>query len=200
MLNQNRLNALITKRSFRKLAYAVGIAGVSTLISVPVLARFYPPRALFQPSAHLAYPYRNSEKDIADNLAQNSKFANLFDELKQAGLLKTLKQPGYFTIFAPTNEAFNTLPKDVFERYSQPQNRLRVLKYHLVSGPIDSKEADAKDLNGKAITTVEGDQVKITVDPEGTVKLNNAIGKHPSIRTKNGVIIEVDKVLLPPGF
>ncbi|NJM73787.1 MAG: fasciclin domain-containing protein [Scytonema sp. RU_4_4] len=198
MPNQNRLNALISKSWFQKLACVAGIAGASTLISVPVLARFYPPPALFQPSAHRSYPYRNSEKNVADTLAQNSRFANLYDELKQAGLLKDLKQPGYFTIFAPTNEAFNALPKDVFQRYSQPQNRLKVLKYHLVSREIKAK--DAKELDGQSITTVEGDQIKIAVDPDGTVKLNNAIGKHPSIRAKNGVIIEVDKVLLPPGF
>ncbi|WP_017319451.1 fasciclin domain-containing protein [Mastigocladopsis repens] len=198
MLNQNHLNALATKNWFKKLACAVGIAGFSTFISFPVLAKFYPPRALFQPSAHRSYPYRNSEKNIADTLAQNSKFVNLFDELKQAGLLETLKQPGYFTIFAPTDDAFNALPKDVFKRYSQPQNRLRVLKYHLVSGEITAK--DAKDLNGRAITTVEGNQINISIDSEGTVKLNNASGKHPSTKTKNGVIIEIDKVLLPPGF
>ncbi|NMG07899.1 fasciclin domain-containing protein [Brasilonema sp. UFV-L1] len=198
MLNQNRLKAEITKSWFNKLACVVGIAGTATLVSVPVLAKFYPPPALFQPSAHRSYPYRNSEKNVADTLAQNSKFANLYYELKQAGLLQTLKQSGNFTIFAPTNEAFNALPKDVFERYSQPQNRQRVLKYHLVAGEVNAK--DAKELNGKSITTVEGEQIKIAVDSEGTVKLNNAIGKHPSTRAKNGVIIEVDKVLLPSGF
>ncbi|MBW4625436.1 MAG: fasciclin domain-containing protein [Brasilonema octagenarum HA4186-MV1] len=196
MLNQNPLKAPITKSQFKKLACAVGIAGVTTLISVPVLAKFYPPMALFQPSAHRSYPYRNSEKSIADTLSQNTKFANLYHELKKAGLLDTLKQ-GNYTIFAPTNEAFNALPKKDFERYSQPQNRAKVLKYHLVTSNITGKD---QDLNGKLVTTVEGDQIKITVDPEGTVKLNNAIGKHPSIKASNGVIIEVDKVLMPPGL
>ena len=198
MLNQNRLKAPMTKSQFKKLACAVGIAGVTTLISFPVLAKFYPPMALFQPSAHRSYPYRNSDKSIADTLAENKKFANFYDGLKQAGLLEDLKQ-GNYTIFAPTNQAFNALPKNVFERYNQPQNRLRVLKYHLVSSEITAK--NAKELNGKLITTVEGDQIKITVDPQDdTVKLNNAIGKHPSMKASNGVIIEVDKVLLPPGL
>ncbi|KAB8334254.1 fasciclin domain-containing protein [Scytonema tolypothrichoides VB-61278] len=197
MLNQNRLNALITKSQLQKLACAMGIAGVSTLIAFPVLAKFYAPMYLFQPSAHRNYPYRNSDKSIADILSQNSKFANLYHELKQAGLLKDLKQ-GNYTIFAPTNEAFNALPKNVFERYSQSQNRLRVLKYHLVASEIKAK--DAKELNGKLVTTVEGHQIKITVDPQDTVKLNDATGKHPSIKASNGVIIEVDKVLQPPGL
>lgn len=196
MLNQNRPNAPITKSQLKKLACALGIAGFTTLISFPVLAKFYPPIYLFQPSAHRNYPYRNSG-NIAEKLAQNSKFANLYDELKQAGLLNDLKQ-GKYTILAPTNEAFNALPKNVFERYSQPQNRLRVLKYHLVANEIDAK--DSKELDGKLIKTVEGNQIKITVDSQEMVKLNDAIGKPPSIQASNGVIIEVDKVLLPPGF
>ncbi|MBW4593010.1 MAG: fasciclin domain-containing protein [Brasilonema angustatum HA4187-MV1] len=197
MLNQNRQKAPITKSQFKKLACAVGIAGVTTLISFPVLAKFYPPMALFQPSAHRSYPYRNSEKSIADTLAENKKFANLYHELKQAGLVDELKK-GNYTIFAPTNQAFNTLPKNDFNRYNQPQNRARVLKYHLVASKITGED---KDLNGKLVTTVEGGQIKITVDPQDeTVKLNNAIGKHPSIQASNGVIIEIDKVLLPPGL
>lgn len=195
MHNQN-LNPSITRNWFTKLACFVGIAGVSTLISFPVLAKFIPRyAALFQPSAYSNYPYRNSENNIASTLAQDSKFANLADELKEAGLLDTLKQPGNFTLFAPTNDAFNALPKDVFKRYSDPKNRLRVLKYHLVSHAITSKDVDSR-----AIATVEGNQVIINTDAEGEVKLNNANAKHPSIATKNGVIIEVDKVLLPPGL
>lgn len=197
MLNQNRPNTPITKSQLKKLACVLGITGLGTLISFPVLAKYYAAVALFQPSAHRNYSYRSSNKTIADTLQQNPNFANLYDELKQANLLDDLKQ-GNYTIFAPTNEAFKALPKNVFERYSQSQNRPRVLKYHLVANQV--KANDTKELNGKLITTVEGNQIKITVDPQETVKLNDATGKHPSIKATNGVIIEVDKVLLPPGF
>lgn len=191
----HNLNSSITRNWFTKLACFVGIAGVSTLISFPVLARFYPRYALFQPSASSNYPYRNSENNIANTLAQDSKFANLSNELKEAGLLETLKQPGHFTLFAPTNEAFNALPKDVFNRYREPKNRLRVLKYHLVS-----REITPKDVDSGAIVTVEGSPIKITTNSEEEVKLNDAKGKNPSIATKNGVIVEIDRVLLPQGF
>ena len=77
MLNQNRPNTPITKSQLKKLACVLGITGFATLISFPVLAKFYPPTYLFQPSAHRNYPYRNSDRSIADTLAQNSKFANL---------------------------------------------------------------------------------------------------------------------------
>ncbi len=189
----HNLNSSVTKNWFTKLACFVGIAGVSTLISFPVLARFYPRYTLFQPSASSNYPYRNSENSIANTLAQDSKFANLYNELKEAGLLKDLEKPGHFTLFAPTNEAFNALPKDVFSRYTK--NRIKVLKYHLVS-----REITKNDVDSGAIVTDEGSPIKISANSEDQVKLNDANGRPPSIQTKNGVIIEVDKVLLPKGF
>ena len=187
-------NSPITKNWLTKLACFVGIAGVTTLISFPVLAKFFPRYALFQPSAYSNYPYRTSNNNIASTLSGDSKFANMTEELKQAGLMETLKQPGHFTIFAPTNTAFNTLSKDTFKRYSESNNRLRVLKYHMVAGVVTQQ-----DIDRGTIATVEGTPVRITVDQD-TVKLNDAIAKHPSIVTKNGVIIEIDKVLLPSGF
>lgn len=194
MLNKNR-NPLISKNWIKKLTCFVGIAGVTTLISFPVLAKFYSRYALFQPSAYSSVPYRNSNKDIAQTLIQDSKFANLVGELKQAGLLDTLKQ-GEYTIFAPTDKAFNALPKDVFKRYSQSENRMKVLQYHVVAGQITKENVDSG-----AVKTLEGQPVKIVVDDSsGTVKLNDAIGKYPSTVAKNGVIIEVDKVLLPSEF
>ena len=177
----------MTKKLFKNWAFVVGIAGISTLISLPVLAKFYPPYALFQPSAYRTYAYRNSEKNIADTLADNSKYSNLVYELKQAGLLDTLKQ-GEFTIFAPTDNAFKALSKQTYQRYSQ--NRLKVLKYHVVSHIITEK-----NLNNTAISTLEGHAINITLDKNDKVKLNNALGKPPSIQAKNGVIIEINQVI-----
>ncbi|MBD2306283.1 fasciclin domain-containing protein [Chroococcidiopsis sp. FACHB-1243] len=182
-------------RIWWKLAGLAGVAGVFALVAAPVAARFYPRYALFQPSAYSSYPYRSFKSSIADTLSKEAKFANLVDELKEAGLLDTLKQSGPFTIFAPTDDAFNALPKDIFRRYSQPENRKKVLQYHVVSGHVTPDRVDSG-----AIATVEGNAVKIAIAPDGTVKLNNAHGKHPSIVTQNGVIIEVDRVLLPPDF
>jgi uncharacterized surface protein with fasciclin (FAS1) repeats len=196
MFIQN-LNTQITK-NWKKLACIIGIAGASTLISIPVLAKFYPPYALFQPSAYRSYPYRDSKKNIADTLANNSKYSNLVYELKQAGLLETLKQDGQFTIFAPTDNAFKALPKETYQRYSQKENRVKVLKYHVVPRIITNKTD--QNLDGATISTLEGNQVKITFDKDGNVKLNNALGKPPSIQAKNGVIIEINQVLLPPSL
>jgi uncharacterized surface protein with fasciclin (FAS1) repeats len=175
---------------------AISIISFLTLGSFPVLAeKFYSRFTLFQPSAYSNYPYRGSKSTISDTLAKNKKFATLLNELKEANLLETLKRSGYFIIFAPTNDAFNALPDNVLKRYSQPENRMKVLKYHLISNKITSEQ-----LNGGVITTIEGSQIKITDTPEGTIKLNDANAKYPPTMTTNGMIIEIDKVLLPSDF
>jgi uncharacterized surface protein with fasciclin (FAS1) repeats len=194
MLTQNQ-KAPKTQNWFKKLAVGMGITGITVSIGIPVLAQIYPPYALFQPSAYRNYPYRNSEKSIGDTLAENSQFGNLTHELKKAGLLEKLKQGGSYTILAPTDSAFNSLPKATYERFSQPGKRLKVLNYHLIPG-----EVSQTDLNSKKIRTLEGNLIKIAADSNGRIKINGATGKPPSIQAKNGVIVEIDRVLLPPGF
>ncbi len=189
MLKQ--INPQFLKKGLRKSLLILGIAGVTTLTAIPVIAKYYGPYSLFQPTASGSNPYRNSQRNIADTLANNTKYANLVHELKQAGLFETLKQKDVtFTVLAPTNRAFNALSADKFKEYSQPKNRRRVLKYHLVSGKITRKDVDS----GSKIT-LEGSPVKITVNPNGNVKINNARGMHPSTVATNGVIIEIDQVL-----
>jgi uncharacterized surface protein with fasciclin (FAS1) repeats len=181
---------------FTKLTSFAGIAGVSFLLSIPVLASYYPRYALFQPYAYSNYPYRDSKTTIADTLEKEPKYANLVEELKIAGLYEQLKQPGTFTLFAPTNNAFDALSSEIFDRLRQPENQMKVLKYHLVAGEIA-----AKDVDRGSIVTVEGKTVQINIDAQNTVKLNNDTNAmHPSTKASNGVIIEVDKVLLPPDF
>jgi uncharacterized surface protein with fasciclin (FAS1) repeats len=197
-MNTPNLKPLVSNKWFKRLACVVGIAGTTTLISVPVLAKFYPRYALFQPSAYSSYPYRNSQSTIAETLAKDGKYANLVYELKEAGLLDTLNKPGAkFTIFAPTDKAFYALPRETFKKYSQGENRKKVLQYHLVPGGELSKEI----IDAGTVKTLEGSDIKIAInDAEDTVQLNDAHGKYPSTVTSNGVIIEVDKVLLPADF
>lgn len=190
-------NILAVTKRFKKLAFFGGILGASTLISLtislPILAQLYPPYYLFQPYASSNYPYRNEEGDLVDTLSEASNFVNLAAELEEAGLAETLKQQS-FTIFAPTDEAFEALPDDVFDKFIQPENRIKVLKYHLVAGEVSQEDVDTG-----AVTTLEGSEITISHD-NGNVRLNEANAKHPSTRTSNGVIIEIDRVLFPPGF
>ncbi len=185
---------LFTKR-LQKSLLILGIAGVATLTTIPVLGKYYGPYSLFQPTASGGHPYRNSKISIADTLAKDAKYANLVYELKKAGLFDTLKQKGTkFTLFAPTNQAFNALSAAQFKEYSKPENRRRVLSYHIVPGEITRKDVDS----GSKIT-LEGSAVQITVNPDGNVKINDAKGMHPSIETSNGVIVEITSVLKTPN-
>ncbi|MDJ0676503.1 MAG: fasciclin domain-containing protein [Calothrix sp. MO_167.B42] len=183
-----------TKR-LQKSLLILGIAGAATLTAIPVLAKYYGPYSLFQPTASGGHPYRNSKISIADTLAKDTKYANLVHELKKAGLFDTLKQENAkFTLFAPTNKAFNALPAAQFKEYSKPENRRKTLAYHIVPGEITKKDVDS----GSKIT-LEGSAVKITVSPDGNVMINKAKGMHPSIETSNGVIVEISNVLKTPN-
>ncbi|MBW4623267.1 MAG: fasciclin domain-containing protein [Cyanosarcina radialis HA8281-LM2] len=194
-MQKQNVRALTPKSCYQSLILFTGVASIIALTSLPTLARFYPRYSLFQPYASRNYPYRSSKNTLANTLAQDTKFANLTAELQEAGLLETLKGKGSFTIFAPSDEAFKALPEEVFQKFSQPENRIRVLKYHLVS-----REITPDDVNSGEIATLEGGRVKITQNDDGSVKLNDANAKHPSTLASNGVIIEVDRLLLPPDF
>jgi uncharacterized surface protein with fasciclin (FAS1) repeats len=195
-MRDRKLKSKNSQKWFAKLTSFGGIAVVGFLLSIPVLASYYPRYALFQPYAYSNYPYRDSKTPIADTLEKEPKYASLVEELKIAGLYEQLKQPGKFTLFAPTNDAFDALSSEVFDLLKQPENQKKVLKYHLVAG-----EVAAKDVDRGSVVTVEGKPIKINIDAQNAVKLNNDTNAmHPSTKASNGVIIEVDRVLLPPDF
>lgn len=186
---------LITKQVKSKiLTFSLGFAVISTLTELPMLAQgFYPPLYLFQPQAGSNYPYRDSNGNLLNTLQGESDFENLVDGLKQTGLTETL-QTEQFTVLAPTDSAFDALPDEVFDKLSEPENLNRVLQYHLVTGEVSEEEIAQGE-----IQTVEGSTVTIAQSNSG-VSLNGATAEQPPIQTTNGVIIRIDKVLLPPGF
>lgn len=192
-MQSKNMNPLRSKGWVKKLAVFLGVASISTMMALPILAQFRGrPISIFQPLAG----YRGS--DIVGTLNKEKRFNGFANELKKAGLTETLKQGDYFTILAPTNEAVDAVDPDTFNRFSQPENRIRVLKYHLIPGQVTED-----DLKKGEVTTLEGNPVKILVTQyqDGqTIKINEANTKYPSTPVDNGVIIEIDKVLLPPGF
>lgn len=176
--------------------YTIGVAGISTAIALPVLSQsqsYYPPMAFFQPLAYPNYPQRNENSDLAASLANNNNFKNLVAEIEAAGLTKELKQQ-QLTVLAPSDEAFNALSDDIFDKFSDPENRLKVLQYHLVPG-----EVTKEDIERGKVKTLAGETVTIAQD-KGNLTLNDAQTTFPSTVATNGVIIEIDRVLLPPGF
>ncbi len=133
--------------------------------------------------------------DIVDTAMTAGTFTTLVTAVTAAGLADTLKSPGPFTVFAPSDDAFAKLPSGTVESLLQDILTLRkILEYHVVSGKVTA--ADVTKLN-KA-TTVEGSDVKISA-ADGTVKINDATVVMPDVETDNGLIHVIDSVLLPPS-
>ena len=132
--------------------------------------------------------------DIVDT-AIAGHFTTLVAAVKAAGLVDTLKGPGPFTVFAPTDEAFAKLPAGTLESLLKPENKAKlqkILTYHVVAGKVMA--ADVMKLS--SAKTVEGENVAINVK-NGGVMVNNAHVTKTDIIASNGVIHVIDTVLLP---
>jgi len=127
--------------------------------------------------------------------ASNNSFKVLTAALKATGLDQKLASGGPYTIFAPTDEAFNALPEGVVEELLKPENRdtlIKILTYHVVQG-----EKSSSMLQSGATETLEGASVEVNVSSSG-VMVNDAKVVQPDIQASNGVIHVIDKVILPP--
>jgi uncharacterized surface protein with fasciclin (FAS1) repeats len=138
-----------------------------------------------------------SEPDIVDVAAANDDFSTLVAAVTAAGLVDTLKGDGPFTVFAPTNAAFDALPAGTVESLLEPGNietLQAILTYHVVPGNVTSDQLAGQRLN---VATVNGANVHI--DGTDGVTVNNATVTAADIEASNGVIHVIDTVLLPPG-
>ena len=146
-------------------------------------------------------------KDIIDNAVASKDHTTLVAAVKAAGLVETLKGPGPFTVFAPTNAAFAALPKGTVDGLLKPEKKAdltKVLTYHVVAGNLDSTALMARIKQGggnAALTTVQGETltarqvgkgITLTDSKGGTARVTIA-----DVRQSNGVIHVVDKVLMP---
>nr|WP_068890846.1 fasciclin domain-containing protein [Pedobacter panaciterrae] len=148
-----------------------------------------------------------ANKDIVDNAVNSKDHTTLVAAVKAAGLVETLKSAGPFTVFAPTNEAFDKLPAGTVETLVKPENKemlTKILTYHVVAGKMDSKAiAKAiKEGNGKAeLTTVQGGKLWAWMDGKKLVLKDEKGGMSTvtiaDVYQKNGVIHVVDTVLMP---
>jgi len=139
-------------------------------------------------------PTAASAADIVDTAAA-ANFNTLVAAVKAAGLVETLKGPGPFTVFAPTDEAFSKLPAGTVENLLKPENlsKLRaILEYHVVAGKVMA--ADVVKLS--SAKTVEGASVAIRAG-NGEVMVDGARVIKADIETSNGVIHVIDSVMLP---
>lgn len=137
-----------------------------------------------------------SRSDIVATAEEAGQFKTLIAAVKAADLESTLKGPGPFTVFAPTDDAFAKLPAGTVESLLRPENKKKlkaILTYHVVSGNVPSTEAvklsSAKTVNGKALR-LDASSGALTVDGAKVVKAD--------IQASNGVIHVIDAVVLPP--
>lgn len=139
--------------------------------------------------------FAQSKKDIVDTAVTAGDFKTLAAALQAAGLVDTLKGPGPFTVFAPTDEAFAKLPAGTVEDLLRPENKqklISILTYHVVAGKVMAKDVvklhEAKTVNGQDMKImVEGS--KVMADNSNVVKTD--------IQCTNGVIHVIDTVLMP---
>jgi uncharacterized surface protein with fasciclin (FAS1) repeats len=146
-------------------------------------------------------------KDIVDNAVNSKDHTTLVAAVKAAGLVETLKGKGPFTVFAPTNSAFDALPAGTVDTVLKPENKAlltKVLTYHVVKGKMDSKAImkAIKKGNGRAmLTTVSGDTLTASMDGNTLVLTDEKGGMSRvtigDVRQSNGVIHVVDTVLMP---
>lgn len=146
-------------------------------------------------------------KNIVENAVNSKDHTTLVAAVKAAGLVETLQSAGPFTVFAPTNAAFDMLPAGTVETLLKPENKgtlTTVLTYHVVPGKLDSKaiaalikkgngKAELKTVSGGTLTaSMQGKDLILTDEKGGSSKVTIA-----NVYQSNGVIHVIDHVVLP---
>ena len=133
-------------------------------------------------------------KNLAETAAATPQLSTLTRLIQDAGLTGTLSNPGPYTVFAPTDEAFKAVPAATMQALAQDKARLQaVLSYHVVAGSVTS--ADVK--NGP-VKSVQG--ANLALSKSGTfVTVEDAVVTTADVRATNGVVHIIDKVLMPPS-
>ena len=147
-------------------------------------------------------------KDIVDNAVNSADHTTLVAAVKAAGLVETLKSRGPFTVFAPTNAAFDKLPSGTVETLLKPENKAmlsKVLTYHVVAGRYDAKkimQLIKKGGGAATLRTVSGGTLTARMNGMNGITLTDEKGGTSNVTTanvyqSNGVIHVVDTVLMP---
>ena len=138
-----------------------------------------------------------SMKNIVKVAVGSADHTTLVAALKQADLVDVLANPGPFTVFAPTNAAFDKLPKGTLDELMKPEKKSdlqNILQYHVTTSAL--KADYFKD--GQTIGMVNGDNITVNVK-DGKIVLNNSATIVASIQASNGMVHVIDGVLLPPA-
>jgi uncharacterized surface protein with fasciclin (FAS1) repeats len=141
------------------------------------------------------FPVMSQADDIVDTAVKAGQFNTLATALKAANLVGTLKGPGPFTVFAPTDEAFAKLPAETVAELLKPENRAQltdILTYHVVPGRVQAKDV----IKLRGAVAVNGQRIDVQFGDEG-VKVDGAKVLTTDIVCDNGVIHVIDSVILP---
>jgi len=138
-------------------------------------------------------------KDIVDTAAEAGKFGTLVQAVRAAGLVETLRGDGPFTVFAPVDDAFAAIPSEKLEALLADEEALgSVLTYHVVPSRILAADVqpghEAKTI---VVKTVQGGELRIEIQEDGSIRVNDANVVMRDVLTSNGVIHVVDRVLVP---
>jgi uncharacterized surface protein with fasciclin (FAS1) repeats len=136
---------------------------------------------------------------IAEIAAGNEDFSTLVAAATAADLVDTLNGPGPFTVFAPTNEAFEAVGQETIDLLLLPSNveqLTTILTYHVVADEIPSSAVPEGET---AVASVEGSELTV-VNEDGSITVDGATVIIPDVEASNGVIHAIDAVLLPPTF
>jgi uncharacterized surface protein with fasciclin (FAS1) repeats len=145
-------------------------------------------------SSTIADSKASSSKTIAENIISDSSHTVLAKALNSTELIETLKKPGPFTVFTPTNEAFNKLPEGVFESLMNKRKNefINILSYHIVAGAIRAN--DLKD--GEKLKTLAGEELTVSVRND-KLMINGTNVIETDIESSNGMIHVIDGLLFP---
>jgi uncharacterized surface protein with fasciclin (FAS1) repeats len=191
----------MSKRTTLLSAAAIGALALTATIFVPASAQDKMKSEMSNEKTVMVggaamYPSKN----IVQNAVNSKDHTTLVAAVKAAGLVDTLEGKGPFTVFAPTNAAFNKLPAGTVDTLVKPENKAtltKILTYHVVPGKLEASDLT----DGKKLKTVEGEE--LTVKKSGDmVMLVDAKGDSstvtiPNVNQSNGVIHVIDTVLMP---
>ena len=196
----------------------LGVASLVGLVALGACTQPMPPPPMSPMAATAPMPANPMvggaamlpSRDIIDNAVNSADHTTLVAAVKAAGLVETLKGPGPFTVFAPTNAAFQALPAGTVPTLLRPQNKpklVSVLTYHVVPGRLDSKaimDMIAQGGGRAVLTTVQGGTLIARSTGPGQISLTDSKGRTamvtiPDVYQSNGVIHVVNMVMLPPG-
>ncbi len=192
------------KKTLFSLAFAALIGAASTTASAQAMMSPKSATGTVSVGGQAMYPNKN----IVANAVNSADHTTLVAAVKAAGLVETLQGKGPFTVFAPTNAAFNALPAGTVETLVKPENKAtltKILTYHVVAGNMTAEKIMAAIKAGKGtatLKTVSGGTLKAMMNGPKNVILVDEKGGTSTISTydvlqSNGVIHVIDKVLMP---